>query len=110
MVITTFDTRADLVEMVKTNIPVGARVRFWPVHRIDIALPPILHYKGMLTKLYAWRLEEYSKIMYVDSDIVFLKNPVDAVTFCGDELMCAAVDQPTNGNHIIPYHIYFMLI
>ncbi len=90
IVITTFDSRPDFVERIRrTNVTIQL------VHRIDIRISPSLYYKGMLTKLYAWKLVQYSKILYVDSDFVFMKDPSNVVALCGDAPLCACVDQMT---------------
>ena len=46
----------------------------------------------MLTKLNIWDLTNYERVIYYDSDHIFLKNPFDAFRLCFKFELCATID------------------
>jgi alpha-N-acetylglucosamine transferase len=45
-----------------------------------------------MTKLQLWALTEYDQIMFYDSDVVFLQNPISAINACSTVDFCGVQD------------------
>ena len=45
-----------------------------------------------LAQVLIWQLTEYARVLYYDSDVVFIKAPDGAIDACGEAELCAAQD------------------
>jgi alpha-N-acetylglucosamine transferase len=58
-----------------------------------IESPQAPHYwKDQFTKLLIWNMTQYRRVMYYDSDTVFMSSPAPALEACGNNHFCAVQD------------------
>lgn len=70
-----------------------------PVDMLEVPISQHLgsdtHYSKLLTKLHIWSLYEYKHVVYYDTDMVFLNNPIPGIKRdCPrDKKICAVLDE-----------------
>lgn len=60
-----------------------------------------VRYRQTITKIWLWSFEQWKRIIYYDSDVFFLKNPLECLAICPTAAPLCAVSDPDakSGNY-----------
>ena len=101
------------IPTIKELHQIGLKAAGWTIQEVDLIKPPLStfkHYQTTFTKLYAWSLDRYERVLYLDADFVSVKSQDELLRGIAPNIELAAVRDSMEGQFLHRFNSGLMSI